>query len=384
MKVAVVHHTLSSLGGGEKVFTYLVRALNDRGVVPDVYSSSPASPAELEAVYGVRVEFRLRNTIRLPRLPVFGIYQRLLMAYISSRIRGRYDVVVNTTGVFTPVYFRRRQVGRYILYVYNPQVSIFGPRPAWDVAVAEKYERSLFWRLYFKPYKYLMARSIRNIDDALLVSVSRFTAERVRKYWGKESIVVYPPVDVEKFSRAWDGPHREGVIVIGRYTPEKRYLELLDVARRLRGITFRFVGGAGTPYYRLYYERVRARAEELDLENVELYRDLPLDKLVELVAESKIHVHAMVHEDFGLVVAEAISGGLLPLPHNSGGPREIVPYRELRWSTFDELARKIAVWHSAPRSMVEHYTRRLRKHVERFRAENFMENMARLVLGGGN
>jgi len=40
-KIAICHHTLASLGGGERVGASTIEALNKVDIVPDVYTTSP-------------------------------------------------------------------------------------------------------------------------------------------------------------------------------------------------------------------------------------------------------------------------------------------------------------------------------------------------------
>jgi glycosyltransferase involved in cell wall biosynthesis len=50
--------------------------------------------------------------------------------------------------------------------------------------------------------------------------------------------------------------------------------------------------------------------------NKELYQ--------EVLAKSKIYLHLMKGEHFGITVVEAMSAGCVPIVHDSGGPKEIV------------------------------------------------------------
>jgi glycogen synthase len=53
---------------------------------------------------------------------------------------------------------------------------------------------------------------------------------------------------------------------------------------------------------------------------------------------AKVFIHPNINEPFGISTAESILNGCLPLVHNSGGQKEIVPFTELRFNTFDEIA----------------------------------------------
>jgi len=376
MRVAVVHHTLSSLGGGERVFTFLVHALNKRGIVPDVYATDPEEPSRISEIFGVDIDFVLRKVF-FPKVNMFGLYQRIFAGYFSLNIDG-YDLIYNTTGIFSPTKIPKC---RYVLYVYNPMVSQDGSFIE-DTAGAEKYTKG-FWKLYFKPFKWIMKRSIANLkkSNVVICAVSDYTKKKVERYWGIKAITVYPPVDVKKFSVAWDNMKRDGVILIGRYTPEKRHHELVEVARRMPDVTFRLVGNANTLYYQKYYNYVKHLVELYDLKNVELYVNVPLRKLVELVGESKILVHALRNEDLGLTPAEGVCGGVFPIVHGSGGLKEVVPFEDQWFMNREEMEIMIRALSRTPYKELRPRVMVLRKYVEStFSAEKFMRRM--LEVGG--
>jgi len=368
-KVAIVHHTLSSLGGGERVGVSTVEALNKSGVIPDVYTTSPIKLQYLHDFYGKKIECKL-HVIMPFSVRLFGIYQRLI-ASLNSFTLSEYDIVVNTTGIYTPL-FLKSLVKRYILYVYNPLV----PLQPFTIKENLKYQKSLFWKIYFQPYQSLIRHSISKLGDAELLAVSDFTKWRIEKYWGKPSVTVYPPVDVETFSRVFDKIDREGVINIGRFTPEKNHLLQLEIAKQLPKLTFRICGSAKTPYYWKWYQHVKAKAEEMDLKNVEFYPNVSFRRLVELIGESKFFLHAMFNEDFGLTTCEAIVGGCIPCVHNSGGQKESVPYEFLRFNNVKEAVKILSS--SYPSCLRED----LFNHVSQFRDENFQKQMLGVIFNG--
>jgi len=367
-KIAIVHHTLASLGGGERVAASLIEALNKSGVVPDVYTTSPVKLSYLQDFYGKEIKCKL-HAIMPFAVRLFGIYHRLIASLNSFTLTG-YDAVVNTTGIYTPLFFKS-VIKRYLLYVYSPIV----PTQPFAVKQYSKYERSLFWKIYFQPYQNIIKSSIKNLGDTELIAVSDFTKWRIKKYWNKPSVTIYPPVDIETFSQVFEKTDRDGVISIGRFSPEKNHVLQLEIAKQLPNLTFRICGSAKTPYYWRWYQHVKAKAEELDLKNVEFYPNIPFKKLIELIGESKFFLHSMFYEDFGLTTCEAVAGGCIPCVHNSGGQKEVVPYKFLRFNNVKEAVKILSG--SYPSSLRED----LFKHIQQFREENFQNQMLKVILG---
>jgi len=59
-----------------------------------------------------------------------------------------------------------------------------------------------------------------------------------------------------------------------------------------------------------------------------------------LLWSSKAYLHTGENEPFGITIVEAMASGCIPIVHNSGGPKEIVP-EDLRYTTVEEAAVKI-------------------------------------------
>lgn len=380
MRVAVVHHTLTSVGGAEKVFTYTVQALNEAGIVPDVHSLSPEPPRTLGSYYGVSPRYRAVKRGVALNLPVFGIYQRLIISLIAGRMKG-YDVVVNTTGVYTPLKISRGT--KYVLYVYSPMTSVYGSIVAkQDFTGYDKYAKNMFWRLYYKPFETVVRYTLRDLDNAILLSVSKFTQERIRKYWGRDSTVVYPPVDCDLFSQAdGDYPRRNGVMTLARFTPEKNYMTVLDLAERMPDVRFRLVGTARVPSARIHLEKLKREVQRRGLSNVEFYPNLDVGRLLNIMAESKVLVHAMRNEDLGLAPAEATCAGVLPAVIDSGGLREVVPRPDHRWRDLDEAEKVVRRLLDLDGERHVERVAELRHHIVRnFNPEDFKKAMRRHIL----
>ena len=371
--IAICHHTLSSLGGGERVGVTTVEALNEIGVIPDMYTTNPIKLSYLNDFYGKRVKCKI-HTIMPFNLKLFGIYQRLLASFNSFRLMN-YDVVVNTTGIYTPL-FLKSLVKRYILYVYNPLV------PITFTTVKEnfKYSKNLFWKVYYQPYQKLITTSIQKLGNTEILAVSAFTKWRIEKYWKKSSIIVFPPVDIKTFSTVFNNTDRDGVISIGRFTPEKEQLKQLEIAKQLPSITFRICGSAKTPYYWRWYQHIKSKTAKMGLKNVELYPNVPFQKLVSLIGKSKIFIHTMRYEDFGLTTCEAIAGGCIPCVIDSGGQRESVPHRNLRFRSVKEAVNIINKINSEDGDNLSELKRKLFDHINQFDESNFKKNMLKVIL----
>jgi alpha-1,2-mannosyltransferase len=75
---------------------------------------------------------------------------------------------------------------------------------------------------------------------------------------------------------------------------------------------------------------------------VELKQNLDFQELIDLYQKANVGLHTMRNEHFGICVVEYIAAGLLPVAHNSAGPKEdILKNEDYLAETAEEYAGKI-------------------------------------------
>jgi glycosyltransferase involved in cell wall biosynthesis len=142
------------------------------------------------------------------------------------------------------------------------------------------------------------------------VAISETVRARIRDYYGRESEVVYPPVEVDRF-RILSGPGSY-YLAIGRHVAYKRMDVVVDAFNEL-GLPLKVAGvGEETP-------RLRARARP----NVEFLGPVPDRDLPGLYGNAIALVFA-AEEDFGIVPVEAMAAGRPVVAFGRGGARETV------------------------------------------------------------
>ena len=75
-------------------------------------------------------------------------------------------------------------------------------------------------------------------------------------------------------------------------------------------------------------------------QNYTLKTNLPGSDLVKMLHDSRVYVHLMEGEHFGIAPIEGLASGCITLVHNSGGMKEFIP-EEFRWKSYDDLKEKI-------------------------------------------
>jgi len=379
-KVAICHSTLETMGGAERVGATLVEALNEAGITPDIFITVPSPNVgrnHLNYFYGKDLKFRLVSFLPF-RVKTFGVYQKIIGSSCTFRL-ANYDVVVSTGGDFSPMLFSKL-LPRCILYMYAPSAVMLKnceckAQVASDSNYTKKHEKSLFWKIYYKPHRIISEYAMRTVKGEFL-AVSKFTKWRLEKYAGLKSRVVYPPVDLKRFSAIKDNRNRNGVISIARFDPLKNQFVQLKIAKKLPNIKFRICGSTNIPEQLKWFEYLKSKANEMQIKNVEFYPNVEFTNLLKLIGQSKIFVHTMRYEDFGLTTCEATAGGCIPCVIDSGGQKEVVPFRNLRFRSPEEAVRIINKIDNQDNTELKE---KLSKHIKQFDETQFKRNMLELI-----
>ena len=243
MKACVVHNTLNSVGGGERVCLAVIEALKELGYEVTLLTVEPTDWLRVKRMIGTRNVIRpdKEETIVPFKVSLFGIYMRLLtfLKLFDNRHKTKWDLVVNTHGDVLPV-------SSDIIYMHFPTFALLK-----EIPVNLKYSSSIFWRMYFTPYEKVQEILSRRLKCEILLTNSEYSAEAIRKYIGIDARILYPPVDIRDFLKVSTNKDRRDLVVLcGRFSPEKNYEMVLRIAQELPNIEFRIIGASsGTVSY---------------------------------------------------------------------------------------------------------------------------------------
>ena len=192
MKTALLHYWLTNVRGGEKVLAALGKVFLDADVFTHAYVRG-----NMEGMFDGR---KVTESF-IARLP-FGrrhpqAYLPLMPAASRALKLDGYDLIVSSES--GPIKWIRKPKGaRHVCYCHTPM------RYLWDMH--DEYYRSagLIGKLSMKLFTGYLRRedlkSAESVDE--FVANSAFVAERIKRIYGRDSVVVHPPVDVEFFSAA--------------------------------------------------------------------------------------------------------------------------------------------------------------------------------------
>ncbi len=143
------------------------------------------------------------------------------------------------------------------------------------------------------------------------VANSTYVAARIREAYGRDSVVIHPPVEVDRWLGAPRDP-RDAYLFFGRIVPYKRADIAVEACRRLGRRLI--VAGEGRDL-----ERVRAAGAA----NAEFIGRVADEQVPELFSSARALLFPGV-EDFGIVPVEAQAAGLPVIANAAGGVRDSV------------------------------------------------------------
>ena len=227
-----------------------------------------------------------------------------------------------------------------------------------------------------------------------IVCNSRFTKKFIDQEFGVNSVVLYPPVDVEKFQPK----QKENIILaVGRFeeTMQAKRQDVLIrafiemISRGLRGWKLVLIGGSlQAPEKNQYLRELKQMAEGYP---IEFLVNAPFEVLKGYYQKAKIFWHAAGFgideekepyrvEHFGITTVEAMAAGCVPVVIDKGGLREIVRRGAgERWKSVKELiVFSLKLVNNEIRLM--NYSVRAQERAQLFAKKNFCYQLRKLIL----
>ena len=386
MRISVIHHSLDLLGGGERACLSLLRALDRtrhetrlRCLVPPpgVRFADGDGDGDAAPDAGADIRSEAFRRVRLDRVPrrsgPSGHMRPNFAAEVADLFRGTdSDVAVVTDGGFV---MGRTDAPRIVwccnsaLRLEMQVLSVQYPRHPRNMLRLWRSRRSIRRRIAAAgDAKVVVVPNTESTKRAVSAAIGRPVGGRV----------VYPPVDVGRFSALGGrrgGARERRTATVARFAPEKNLGAAVRIMREAGG-RYDIVGNARGPLQLAELERLRRAASG---DQVRLHANVGQAVLEDVVGGARAYLQTS-EETFGIAVVEAVAAGCVPVvPDNSAHP-ETVPFKELRYGTESEAAGIVL---GALDGRYDHLLPGLRGQARRFSEEAFQESMIEIIEGEG-
>lgn len=357
MKIALVHDWLNNLGGAERVLVELHK------IFPKAPIYALFCNKKFIREFLPEAEIRTSSLQKIPFITKLYKYLFFLMpSAVESFDLSDFDVVISSSVIFSKGLVLKPKT-RHVCYCYSPT------RFLWDRHA--EYENQGYLATLSRHLLRIWDRQASDRVDEF-VAISKNVQSRIKKYYSKESKVIYPPITLPT-SQVGNGKSVDNLgyyLIVSRLFPHKNIDIAIDAFNKL-GYELIIIGD-GPAYKNLKHQILNSK----QIRMLKFIRDEELSKYY---AHCKAFIMPQ-EEDFGLTPLEAMSFGKPVLAFRKGGALETVAEGITGEFFNDPIPEALA---DGVRRLNENYHNYsplvLQKWAEKFSRERFKEEMLKLV-----
>lgn len=317
-KIALIHDFLIQYGGAERVLEVLCEMFPEAPIYTLLYDAEkmrgkfsakggPASGWKKREMHTSFLQkfpkfFRKRYKFLLPLMPV---------APETFDLRD-YDLIISSSGAWSKGIVTKLDTV-HIAYIHSPM------RFVWDYN--EKYlsenrkEHLKFLIRPFLTYLRIWDKSAADRPDYLIAN-SKYTRDRIEKYYRRESKVIYPPVN--HGTRNMEHKTEDNLsdkkyfLIVSRLSAYKKIDCVIEAFNKLE-----------LPLIIIGEGKERKHLKSIANKNIKILGWIPDEKVSQYYSNARAFIFPTV-DDFGIAPVEAMMHGVPVLAIRKGGAKEIV------------------------------------------------------------
>lgn len=370
MKIALVHDFLREYGGGERVLE----------VLHEMFPEAPVFTAYLNPSglghYWERIKNWDIKTSWMQKVPwgnkFISPLRVLAPAAFESFDLTEYDLIISSSSTYFANAVITSPESLHINYIHTP------PRYLYGYATSYNYKKHWYTRILGELANHFLRLwdfEIAQRPD-ILVANSKNVAARIKKFYRRDSVIIYPPVDIEKFKVK----NKQGsyYLSLGRLVRGKGTEIIVEACRKLN-LPLK-VAGSGPELERL--KKIAGK----DTVFLGLVKE---EVLPELFAGAIATIVASEDEDFGIVPVESMAAGTPVIAVKAGGFLETVIEGKtgefFEKATVDSLMKVLKEFDSKKYKQslnsreLEYKSEDCRKQSEKFSKERFKKEILELI-----
>ncbi len=394
MKVALVHDYIKEYGGAEKVLEALHEVFPDAPVFTSVYLPQFLGPHRQRfANWDIRTSYLQNIPFKHKLISPF----RLLSSSVFKNFDfSGFDVIISSsTGAYIPNTLNKKS-GKLFCYCHTP------PRYLYGYATARNWKKNPWLNATAHVANHLLRMqdfvAAQNVDQ--YIANSEEVAKRIKKFYRKEAVVIYPPVDIGiKYQASSIKEHKNikykipdtGYYLAGGRLARAKHIDLIiraciDLHKPLKifGKSFAGYGSELEDIARSHPELVSGSQKIPDqVRNdslIEFLGEVTEEEKWELYRGAKAYLFASEDEDFGIMPVESMAAGTPVIAHRSGGVQETVVEGKTGLF-FDGLSVQSLIEAMEKFEKMKFDPKECEKRAEKFSKERFMKEIKKIVVG---
>ncbi|GAA4295869.1 glycosyltransferase [Aestuariibaculum suncheonense] len=307
MKKALIHDWYYVNGGAEKV----LKSLNNIWSDFDHYALIDfLSQKDREEIFVGDKSYV--NTSFIQKLPTSKSNHRKFLEFFPYAIEqfdlSEYDLIISSSAsIAKGVLTNSNQL--HISYIHSPM------RYAWDLYHPYLKESKLkgikawYAKRVLSKIRLWDVLSTNRVD--YLIANSNYIAKRIKKVYRRDSIVIYPPVDISSF--ALEKNKEDYYVTASRFVPYKKIDLIVEAFSKMKDKTLVVIGDGP--------EKKKIQSK-MSL-NIILTGHIEFSEVIRYFQKAKAFIFA-AEEDFGIVPVEAQACGTPVLAYGKGGALETI------------------------------------------------------------
>lgn len=300
-RIALVHEYLVQYGGAEKTLEAILEVFPESPIYTGLYN-----PEKLSKFLNDQKIISHKNKL----LSKFQKFLTFLMPLVFESFDLRdYDIIISD-GTAWPKGVLTTPDQLHVSYIHTPPRFLYGYS-------VESQKRDVW---YFKPFVMVIDFGLRIWDyyaaqrPNVLLTNSLETQKRIRKFYGREAQVIYPPVETNyETDRKEKVEYTDYYVALGRLSAYKNF-DFLVKAFNECGKTLVVVGTGGE----------ESRLKMLAKDNIKFEGQVSEKRKSTLLENCLGVINSVQDEDLGIVPIEAMAHGKPVLAHKSGGHLETI------------------------------------------------------------
>lgn len=301
MKVAIFHDYIGSIGGAERLVLTLARALRADVITTD-FDENALISLGFQDVKVISLGPLIQKT------PIKQVHASLKFFY--SDLPG-YDFYIFSGNWAHYAAYRHKP---NLWYCHTP-VRIFYDLRKW---ILGRQKNPFLWFtvwIWISVHGWFDRQAARQVDA--IITNSKNTQDRIRRFYSAEAKIIYPPIPVTKFRFIESG---EFWLSVNRLYPEKRIHLQIEAFRGMPGEQLKIAGGHPDKTIVHHY---LGNLSDLP-PGVTILGSVTDEELADLYGRCRGFVATAIDEDFGMAPVEAMSAGKPVVAVREGGYCESV------------------------------------------------------------
>lgn len=355
LRIAIVCDWLTNFAGAERVILKLHKMFPKAPIYTSIYNSKKMHGFENA---NIRTSFlqkmpRAKNKHQwyLPFYPL--VFEKMDLS--------KYDIVISSCHSASKGIITKPET-MHVSYCHSPM------RYAWDNS--HEYLRTYTYPWPISKFIPKIIHKIRMWDrvaadrvDYFLTN-SNYVKNRIKKYYRRDSEVIYPMIDTSEFHIAKG--KKDYFLAVGRFTPYKRFDLIVDAFNELP-YKLKIVGTGKQE------KELKSKAKK----NIEFLGHVSEKQLKELYANAKALIFPQV-EDFGITPLEAMASGRPVIAFKGGGALETVKHKKtgLFFDVQEVVNLKAAVEES---EKINWDSNLIRNHAKNFDSSIFVDKITKFL-----